>query len=305
MLCDLGMVRCQKTACWGRVVVAVIVLFFGGLSIRHAVAQTGEPKTKGPPRSPEEFLERERAKIREKAAREGARFDASREIQKVSERFQKDFGEPLPEPWQTDLGTAAQEVFSPPALLATPSPTRRPTTSGANTMSRGPRYVEGLPAWFCERDTNRDGQVGLYEWPRPELTQFREWDLNQDGFVAQTEGLRRQRQLSAAVPQDRAKSMTSASRPAAAPATTRSGSIVGAPPALSVSPANTTPAPKAPLTSSEFLAREMPKLLEKALREGDRLDVGRELQKLRDKHRKDVGEELPADVEAEIRNAIR
>jgi hypothetical protein len=65
------------------------------------------------------------------------------------------------------------------------------------------------------------------------------------------------------------------------------------------------PAPGPPRTPADFFAREAPKLAEKLAREGERFDAAREFQKLRDKYRKDVGEELPVEVEEALVNALR
>ena len=48
-----------------------------------------------------------------------------------------------------------------------------------------------LPAWFTELDTDKDGQVGLYEWKaagRP-LADFQAMDRNGDGFLTVEEAL--------------------------------------------------------------------------------------------------------------------
>jgi Ca2+-binding EF-hand superfamily protein len=49
-----------------------------------------------------------------------------------------------------------------------------------------------LPAWFAEFDTDKDAQIGLYEWRqsgRP-LQEFRAMDRNDDGFLTAEEVLR-------------------------------------------------------------------------------------------------------------------
>jgi len=49
-----------------------------------------------------------------------------------------------------------------------------------------------LPAWFRQLDTNHDAQIGLYEWKvsgRP-LSEFRQIDRNNDGFLTIDEVLR-------------------------------------------------------------------------------------------------------------------
>lgn len=59
----------------------------------------------------------------------------------------------------------------------------------------------GLPAWFKELDTDKDGQVALYEWRKgasilekntvdPDLDEFTKWDLNNDGYISPDEALR-------------------------------------------------------------------------------------------------------------------
>lgn len=52
---------------------------------------------------------------------------------------------------------------------------------------------KGLPGWFEELDTDRDGQVGLYEWrTKRSVEDFIELDLNKDGFITSEEWLRKQ-----------------------------------------------------------------------------------------------------------------
>ena len=50
----------------------------------------------------------------------------------------------------------------------------------------------GLPDWFAELDTDRDGQVGLYEWRRAgrPIAEFRKMDLDGDGLLTPEEYLR-------------------------------------------------------------------------------------------------------------------
>jgi len=53
-----------------------------------------------------------------------------------------------------------------------------------------------LPKWFMELDTDKDGQIALYEWRKGgrDLDEFREWDRNNDGFITVEEALYKQRQ---------------------------------------------------------------------------------------------------------------
>jgi Ca2+-binding EF-hand superfamily protein len=50
----------------------------------------------------------------------------------------------------------------------------------------------GLPAWFHELDTDRDGQIALYEWLKggKDAEEFRKYDANGDGFITAQEVLR-------------------------------------------------------------------------------------------------------------------
>ena len=52
-----------------------------------------------------------------------------------------------------------------------------------------------VPSWFEQQDTDKDGQIGLYEWraAKKSLAEFEEYDLNGDGFVTAEEWLRKQR----------------------------------------------------------------------------------------------------------------
>jgi len=49
-----------------------------------------------------------------------------------------------------------------------------------------------IPAWFAPMDTDKDGQVGLYEWKAAgrSLSDFQAIDLNGDGFITVEEAMR-------------------------------------------------------------------------------------------------------------------
>jgi Ca2+-binding EF-hand superfamily protein len=49
-----------------------------------------------------------------------------------------------------------------------------------------------LPSWFHDVNTDDDGQIGLYEWRKSgrRLEDFRQYDLNDDGFLSPEEILR-------------------------------------------------------------------------------------------------------------------
>lgn len=53
----------------------------------------------------------------------------------------------------------------------------------------GGKQPPGLPDWFNKLDTDKDGQVALYEWrtANKNMDEFRTWDLNDDGFITMDE----------------------------------------------------------------------------------------------------------------------
>jgi hypothetical protein len=57
---------------------------------------------------------------------------------------------------------------------------------------RAGKMPAGLPPWFAKLDTDGDGQVALYEWRKGgmDLDEFKEWDLNDDGFITPEEALK-------------------------------------------------------------------------------------------------------------------
>ena len=44
-----------------------------------------------------------------------------------------------------------------------------------------------LPAEYADRDLDKDGQLGLYEWKLSEIADFRSFDVNADGFLTPRE----------------------------------------------------------------------------------------------------------------------
>lgn len=62
------------------------------------------------------------------------------------------------------------------------------------TVLRAGKLPKNMPAWFKELDTDNDGQVALFEWRtgRKNIDEFKNWDLNDDGFITPEEALRTQ-----------------------------------------------------------------------------------------------------------------
>jgi len=56
---------------------------------------------------------------------------------------------------------------------------------------RAGKLPKELPNWFKQLDTDKDGQVALFEWRRAgkDLDEFAEWDRNNDGFITPEEAL--------------------------------------------------------------------------------------------------------------------
>lgn len=54
-------------------------------------------------------------------------------------------------------------------------------------VSRRESLTVALPAQYHSLDTNQDGQIGLYEWPRSDFSSFRKLDLNNDGLLTPRE----------------------------------------------------------------------------------------------------------------------
>jgi Ca2+-binding EF-hand superfamily protein len=50
---------------------------------------------------------------------------------------------------------------------------------------RAGKLPKGIPDWFEKLDTDKDGQIGLYEWKKSgkSIDEFLEMDTNQDGFL--------------------------------------------------------------------------------------------------------------------------
>ncbi len=65
---------------------------------------------------------------------------------------------------------------------------------------RAGKLPKELPAWFKKLDTDKDGQVALYEWRKggKDIEEFAEWDRNNDGYITAEEALYKQRLIQVA-----------------------------------------------------------------------------------------------------------
>jgi Ca2+-binding EF-hand superfamily protein len=76
------------------------------------------------------------------------------------------------------------------AIVAKATAERNPRGSdGKNTVNT---TKNGVPDWFGELDSDKDGQIALHEWRKAgrELTLFMEMDLDNDGLLTKEEYLR-------------------------------------------------------------------------------------------------------------------
>ncbi|MES2792366.1 MAG: hypothetical protein V4719_22300 [Planctomycetota bacterium] len=72
----------------------------------------------------------------------------------------------------------------------TSTPGKPGTPSKVRVGRVGPKLAQAsvtLPSQYSGRDINRDGQIGLYEWSRTDLSTFRRLDTNGDGFLTAAE----------------------------------------------------------------------------------------------------------------------
>ena len=91
------------------------------------------------------------------------------------------------------------------------------------------KLPDGLPDWWAERDTDKDGQIGLYEWRAAgeDMKEFTAMDLNGDGLLAPDEYLRFER-LKAETKADEKKAAALANGDSPGPGSRGAGSGPGA-----------------------------------------------------------------------------
>ena len=76
---------------------------------------------------------------------------------------------------------------APPAGNAAPGQPGAKPKVRVGRVGRKPPPPAALPAQYVARDTNRDGQIGMYEWSRSDLATFNRLDTNRDGFLVPAE----------------------------------------------------------------------------------------------------------------------
>lgn len=107
-----------------------------------------------------------------------------------------------------------------PAQPTTKPPTTKPTTASRKSLADLPKSIQSL-------DKDGDGQLGLYEWPREKLVEFKKLDSNKDGFLTPSELIAGQKKLSGTESQKADKEPAEGSKEEAkkeAPATTGNSS---------------------------------------------------------------------------------
>jgi Ca2+-binding EF-hand superfamily protein len=74
-------------------------------------------------------------------------------------------------------------------------PNPQPQEDAMPVVYRYGKLPKDIPSYWSELDTDKDGQIGLYEWRRGERStkEFTELDLNGDGYLTADEWLRSQR----------------------------------------------------------------------------------------------------------------
>ncbi len=138
---------------------------------------------------------------RSRIARDWDRWDKNKDGKIQFDEYLEYFKDQQARRAQNNWGPGGGQPEPPPV-----EEEKRPTVYRIGNMPKE------LPTWFAELDSDKDGQVGLYEWKakgRP-VTEFLAMDLNGDGFITVEEMLRYQK---AQAPKDGATASTPGSSP--------------------------------------------------------------------------------------------
>jgi hypothetical protein len=98
--------------------------------------------------------------------------------------------------WSSWTGKRPQAPVAKPAVPPGDGPVGEPPDEAKPVVYKFGSLPPGLPAYFTQGDTDRDGQVGLYEWVQSfgneeaALGEFKKLDLNGDGLLTAEEYLR-------------------------------------------------------------------------------------------------------------------
>src|SRR5260370_5971913 len=91
------------------------------------------------------------------------------------------------------MATVLAASFCSPASAQGPGSPEQPDPGAAGETKptpkpriRWPKALK-LPDQYRSRDVDKDGQIGMYEWPRSDFATFRKLDLNHDGFLTPQE----------------------------------------------------------------------------------------------------------------------
>jgi EF hand len=84
-----------------------------------------------------------------------------------------------------------------------------PRKNGGTDPKAKPRITMKLPDQYKNRDTNRDGQIGFYEWNRNDYAGFQKLDHNDDGFLTPQELARGPRKAASGTRAQRGSSSSS------------------------------------------------------------------------------------------------
>jgi Ca2+-binding EF-hand superfamily protein len=86
-----------------------------------------------------------------------------------------------------NIETPKVRVLSNPTEPVEEDETAAPPARGKKTSKSTKPASAQLPSKYRPHDENRDGQIGVYEWPAADLVRFAKMDLNHDGFLTATE----------------------------------------------------------------------------------------------------------------------